>query len=432
MPQSSHPIQNQRISHLHFRLTVMSFLQFFCWGAWLITLGSYLFEVMKFDGKEVGLIYATAGIASIVMPALLGYLADKWLNAERVLGICMLFTGMGLLALGLLPAGSSFLIIFVAVLFINSFYMPTLSITNTVAYSTLERNGDDVVKAFPPIRVWGTVGFIAAMWLVNLLGVMTSPIQFFIAGSAAIILAIYAITLPACCPEGKGKKTSKGLLAALGLDAFVLFKERKMALFFIFAMLLGAALQLTNAYGHPFLESFSKMALYEESFAVKYPSILLSLSQISETLFILAIPFFLKRFGIKRVILISLSAWVLRFALFGIGNPGFPGVIALILSMVVYGMAFDFFNISGSIFVESETLPSMRAGAQGLFILMTNGLGTIIGTIAGGWVVDLLGASVDASKWPQVWYIFAAYALIVTILFAISFKHKEPVGIKKG
>lgn len=303
--------------------------------------------------------------------------------------------------------------------------MPTLALTNSIAYNALSKGGYDVVKDFPPIRVFGTIGFIAAMWLVNLLGLMDSSSQFLIPFIASAVLAGYSFTLPQTPPEGKGRKEKRSFLSIMGLDAFVLFKDRKMAVFFIFSMLLGAALQLTNAYGNPFISGFGMMPEFEQSFVVKYPNILLSLSQISETLFILAIPFFLKRFGIKRVMLMSMLAWFLRFGLFAIGDPGFPGVLALILSMVVYGMAFDFFNISGSIFVEKGTDPSMRSGAQGLFIFMTNGLGTIIGMIAGGRVVTLFDATNQVANWPKVWGVFALYALVIAILFFFLF-HYEP------
>lgn len=415
--------------HLRIRLAVLCFLQFFSWGAWLITLGNYLMNTMGFSGTDVGLVFATAGIASIFMPPLLGYVADHWMRAEQVLGLSLILCGLSLGLLGIIPKGVSLAVIFAVVLLVNLFFMPTLSLCNTVAYSTLKHNGEDVVKVFPPIRIWGTIGFIIAMWTINLLEYMGSPKQFFVAGGVAIVGGIYSFTLPPCKSEGKGEK-KKGFLSLLGLDSFTLFRDKKMATFFIFSMLLGCALQLTNAYGNTFLSSFSEISQYSDSFAVKYPNILLSISQISETLFILTIPFFLKRLGIKWVIFISLIAWTLRFGLFGVGNPGFPGVLALILSMVVYGMAFDFFNISGSMFVESEAHPSMRAGAQGLFVLMTNGIGTILGSIGGGFVVDLFDAQAKASQWPHVWFTFAGYTLIVAILFLFLFpsKTKEPKG----
>lgn len=407
------------------KLIVMNFLQFFIWGAWLISMGRYMGNVMQYDGQEVGGLFATAGFAAIITPALTGIIADRWIGAERLLSICHLLTGACLIAVGFLPVGTPFATTWLVIFGVNLFFMPTLSLSNTVAYHALGTVQADIVKDFPPIRVWGTIGFIVAMWLVNLFKWMDSPMQFNLGAFAAIALAIYAWTLPAV-PHGvkKAQEGRRSLLSILGLDALVLFKNRQMAVFFTFCILLGAALQVTNAYGNMYLDHFKGVAEYADSFAVKYPNILLSLSQISETLFILAIPFFLKRFGIKGVMTMSFAAWFLRFGLFGIGNPGMPGIIALILSMVVYGMAFDFFNISGSMFVDQSVSPSMRASAQGLFLLMTNGLGVVIGSLGAGWVVEHFTIA-KVTDWTTVWYIFAGYALVTGVLFLLLFHPKQ-------
>ncbi len=407
------------------KLIVMNFLQFFIWGAWLISMGRYMGNVMQYDGQEVGGLFATAGFAAIITPALTGIIADRWVGAERLLSICHLLTGACLIAVGFLPVGTPFATTWLVIFGVNLFFMPTLSLSNTVAYHALGTVQADIVKDFPPIRVWGTIGFIVAMWLVNLFKWMDSPMQFNLGAFAAIALAIYAWTLPAV-PHGvkKAQEGRRSLLSILGLDALVLFKNRQMAVFFTFCILLGAALQVTNAYGNMYLDHFKGVAEYADSFAVKYPNILLSLSQISETLFILAIPFFLKRFGIKGVMTMSFAAWFLRFGLFGIGDPGMPGIIALVLSMVVYGMAFDFFNISGSMFVDQSVSPSMRASAQGLFLLMTNGLGVVIGSLGAGWVVEHFTIA-KVTDWTTVWYIFAGYALVTGVLFLLLFHPKQ-------
>ena len=407
------------------KLIVMNFLQFFIWGAWLISMGRYMTYEMRYDPMEVGGLFATAGFAAMITPALTGIIADRWIGAERLLSICHLLTGACLIAVGCLPVGTPFATVWLVIFGVNLFYMPTLSLSNTVAYHALGTVQADIVKDFPPIRVWGTIGFIVAMWLVNLLGWMDSPMQFNLGAFAAIALAIYAWTLPAV-PHGvqKAEQGRRSIISLLGLDALVLFKNRQMATFFVFCMLLGAALQITNAYGNTYLNSFGEVSEYANSFAVKNPNILLSLSQISETLFILAIPFFLKRFGIKGVMTMSFAAWFLRFGLFGLGDPGMPGVIALVLSMVVYGMAFDFFNISGSMFVDQSVSPSMRASAQGLFLLMTNGLGVVIGSLGAGWVVKHFTIA-GVTEWTTVWYIFAGYALVTGLLFWLLFHPKQ-------
>ncbi|HOK35743.1 MAG TPA: nucleoside permease, partial [Paludibacteraceae bacterium] len=354
---------------LKFRLVILSFLQYFIWGSWLISLGSYLGNVLGFDGIQIGSIFGAMGIVSLFMPGLLGIVADRWIPAQKLLGICHLLGAIFLILASFQREYFPFYIL----MFLNvMFYMPTISLSNAVAYNALEEAHYDIVKDFPPIRVWGTIGFICAMWTVDLTGFKYSQVQLYVAATAALLLGIYSFTLPPCKINKTQEK--KSLVDALGLRAFSLFKQKTMAIFFIFSMLLGASLQITNGFGDLFLRSFEKMPEYVNSFGVKHSVILLSISQMSETLFILAIPFFLKKFGIKKVMLISMIAWVFRFGLFGLGNPG-ERLWMLILSMIVYGMAFDFFNISGSLFVEQSTDSSIRASAQGLFMIMTNGLG---------------------------------------------------------
>ena len=396
----------------------MNFLEFFVWGAWLISLGGYMFNVLHFNGRQVGSIYGTMGIASIFTPALFGIVADRWLNAERVLGLCHIAGAAMLLWASTLHDYGMF---YIAMLFNSFFFMPTIALNNTVSYIILERKGLNAVKDFPPIRVWGTVGFVCAMWMVDLCGYNLSALQLYISAGAGLALGIYAFTLPACFPVRTGPKPS--LTASLGLDAFILFTKKKTLIFFIFAMLLGAALQITNAFGSAFINDFSKSPQYAGSFGVRHSNLLISISQISETLFILTIPFFLRRFGIKQVILMSIFAWVFRFGLFGIGNPG-TGLPLLILSMIVYGMAFDFFNISGSLFVEREADVKIRASAQGLFMLMTNGIGAYVGTFVSGRVVDYFTTE-GIKDWRSIWFCFAAYALVLGIIFPLVFRYKH-------
>ena len=399
----------------------MSFLQFFVWGAWLITVGNYWLGTKQWSGAEFGAIFGTLGLSSIFMPALTGIIADKFINAEKLYGILHILGGI---ALAFLPHAKDpqafYYIIFAAMIC----YMPTISLSNSLAYSILKRGDFDVVKVFPPIRVWGTVGFIAAMWLTNLTGNKASANMFYIAAFAAFVLGIYAFTLPKCPPQ-KLIAEDASLFKKLGLDAFKLFGKYKMALFFIFSMFLGGALQLTNMYGDTYLSEFSKVPEYADSFVVKYSTIIMSISQISETLFILAIPFFLKRFGIKQVMLISMLAWVLRFGLFAYGNPS-DGLWMIILSCVVYGMAFDFFNISGSLFVETTTDSKIRSSAQGLFMMMSNGFGAYFGGRISGIVIDkYFTHGNNVRDWHNIWLAFAGYALLIAIAFAILFKHKH-------
>lgn len=398
----------------------MNFLQYFIWGSWLISFGSYVGNNLGFDGVQIGSFFATMGIASLFMPGIMGIIADRWVPAEKLLGICHLVSGALLIAASF---QTTYAPLYACMLLSVMFYMPTLALSNSVAYNALEKEKLDIVKSFPPIRVWGTVGFIAAMWTVDFSGFKYSQMQLILAAVAALALGIYAFSLPKCDINTSSGNTS--LVDSLGLRAFTLFKDKKMAIFFIFSMLLGAALQITNGFGDLFLSSFAAIPEYAESFGVKHSVVLLSFSQISEVLFILTIPFFLKRFGIKNVMLISMFAWVLRFGLFGAGNPG-SGLWMLLLSNIVYGMAFDFFNISGSLYVEQNTTSSIRASAQGVFMIMTNGIGAIIGSYSAGFVVK------HTPSWPAAWYIFAAYMVVVAVLFALIFKYKhQPEDISK-
>jgi len=400
----------------------MQFLEFFIWGSWLITIGNYWFQTKEWSGTEFGIIFSTMGISSLFMPALTGIVADRWMNAERLFALLHLLGGVALFCIPQINNPSTF---FWGILVAMIFYMPTIALANSISYTALKNKDYDVVKDFPSIRVFGTIGFIVAMWIVNLTGNKSSANQFYIASVASFLLGLYAFTIPKCPPLGNSNER-KSWVQLLGLDAFELLKQKKMALFFIFSMLLGAALQLTNAYGDVYLDDFKRIPEYASSFVVRYSTIIMSISQMSETLFILAIPFFMKRFGIKNVMLISLFAWVFRFGLFGFGNPT-DGLWMIILSCIIYGMAFDFFNISGSMFVETTVAPSMRSSAQGLFMMMTNGLGSILGSSVSGYAIQHFFTAADGitKNWHSIWLSFAGYALVVGVLFALSFKDKK-------
>ena len=432
--------------NLKFRLSLMNFLEFAVWGAYLTCMGNYLGVAGL--GDKISWFYAIQGIVSIFMPTLMGIVADKYMQPQRVLGLCHLLAGgfmLGCWWLGMqagfgneLENGALFILLYTCSV---AFYMPTIALTNTTAFTILKNNGMDTVKDFPPIRVLGTVGFIAMMWFVNCAVLddngfsftlaesahkfQYTYMQFFVSGVLSLVLFLYCFTLPECKLEKKDQKVS--LAESLGLNAFKLFKTQKMALFFIFSALLGMCLQVTNGYAGPFITSFkgSADAVVANSFAANNATLLTSISQISEALCILMIPFFLRRYGIKTVMLISMFAWVFRFGFFGIGNPTMPGVLLFILSCIVYGVAFDFFNVSGGLFVDRECSEDIRASAQGLFMLMTNGLGASIGTIIAGMIVNSHCQWTDngflVGDWQSCWFIFAGYALVVAVLFAFMF-----------
>ena len=418
---------------IKFRLIVMNFLQFAVWGAYLTCMGTYL--ASHGLASHIGIFYSIQGIVSIFMPALMGIIADRWIPAQKTLGLCHLISGAamigaayyGLTTGDAVQFGPLFTLYSIAV----AFYMPTLAISNSVAYNALDKAGLDTVKAFPPIRVFGTIGFILSMWIVNFTGFKDNYMQLFISAAWGIILGFYAFTLPNC-PVNKAVKSSS-FVDTFGLRAFSLFKDGKMCVFFIFSFLLGMCLQVTNGFATPFLDAFGADPQYANAFAVKNNVFLSSISQVSETLCILLIPFFLKKFGIKKVMLIAFIAWALRFFFLGAGNPTGFGLVLLILSMIVYGVAFDFFNISGSLFVDQNTDESIRSSAQGVFMMMTNGLGATIGSLCAQAVVNRFvfhPAATDPSfnvmgGWSTAWYIFATFALVVGILFAFLFKYKH-------
>lgn len=429
------------MSPIKVKLAVMNFLEFAVWGAYLTSLGIYLAGAGL--GDKIYWFYTVQGIVSIFMPAIIGIVADRWIQAQRMLSLCHLIAGlfMGAAAYYCYTSGGEveFAPLFSLYTISVAFFMPTIGLANSVAYTALNKAGLDTVKHFPPIRVFGTVGFIASMLLTNFLPIdgvsmQKTYFQLLSSGIFSIVLALYALTMPKC-PISKG--ASKSLVDALGLRAFALFKQKRMAIFFIFSMLLGVSLQITNSYGTTFINAFESVAEYCNTWGAQNATALISLSQISETLCILLIPMCLKRFGIKGVMMIAMMGWVLRFGFFGLGNPG-SGVWLFIISMIVYGVAFDFFNISGSLYVDKQTDTSIRSSAQGLFMLMTNGIGATFGTLAAGQVVNYFvydrPANEQITGWHTSWYIFAAYALVVTVMFWIIFRDdtKESANLKEA
>ena len=415
------------LSIMKIKLAVMNFLQFAIWGAYLTSMGTFLGK--NGFGENIGTFYATQGIVSLFFPAIIGMVADRFIQAQRLYQICHFFSALSILGVWYFGSGSpiNFSAMYCCFFFGIGFYMSSLSLSYSVAYNALDKAGMDTVKNFPPIRIWGTIGFIATMWIVDILGYQDKAGQFLVSGILGLSLALYATVIPKC--EIKTSTEKKSFVSMLGLDAFKLFADKKMAVFFGFSMLLGVALQITNSYANPFITSFENIKEFADTFGVKHANILISVSQISETLCILLIPFFLKKFGIKKVMLIAMLAWTLRFLFFGLGNPG-GGVWLFVLSCIVYGVAFDFFNVSGSLFVDKETDKSIRSSAQGLFMLMTNGIGAAIGTLTAQKIINTNVFSQTEPMavwqgWQTSWFIFAAYALIIAVAFAVFFKYKH-------
>ena len=434
--------------NIKIRLIILSFLQFAVWGAYLTSMGNYLGSIGL--GQQIGLFYAMQGFVSILMPAIMGIIADRWIPAQKLLGISHLIAAIFLGVAGYYGMQHSdstdFTTLFTLYSLSVMFYMPTIALSNSVAYSALINNNFDTIKTFPPIRTFGTIGFIVAMLFVNFAGFENGSFtlnfsnsqgfvsfqntyaQFFVSAFLGVVLFAYSFTLPHCPTNKSDEKQT--LSDALGLKAFALFKDKKMAIFFVFSMLLGISLQITNGYANPFITSFKDIPQYADSWGANNANALISLSQVSETLCILLIPFCLKRFGIKKVMLMAMFSWFLRFGLFAVGDPG-SGVWMFILSMIVYGVAFDFFNVSGSLFVDQETDDNIRSSAQGVFMMMTNGLGSTIGMLVAGEIVNYYQIFSDIDPvtkmngWYSAWTIFAYYSLVVAILFMLVFKYKH-------
>ena len=409
------------------RLTVMNILQWAVWGAYLTSMGQYLGSVGL--GNKISIFYAMQGIVSIFMPALMGIVADKFIPAQKLLGLCHGIAGAAMTGAAAYCMGSDVIAfgpLFALYSISVAFYMPTIALSNSVAFKVLSDNNFDTVKDFPPIRVFGTVGFIASMWLVNYMtngeGISFQKTydQFYVSGIIGLVMLVYCFTLPNC-PCNKGASDNQTLAQRFGLDAFKLFKNRNMAIFFTFSMLLGMALQITNSYATPYIESFASNPEFANTWGAKNPVALYSISQIAETLGILLIPFAMRLFGIKKVMLIAMFAWVLRFGLFGAGDTG-SGLWMLILSMIIYGVAFDFFNISGALYTNMRTSEKLQNSAQGIFMLMTNGIGATVGTLGAGAIMNYYVYNAATPDWSTPWYIFAGYALVVAFLFIVMFK----------
>ena len=411
------------------KLTGLSFLQFFIWGSWLITIGSYCFGNKQWQPDEFGIIFSTMGFAALFMPAVAGVITDRFVPAQVLYGIFHMLGGIGLFLLPIAETPTEMFWILLGTMF---FYMPTISLSNTVAYTLLKKENLDIIKSFPPIRVWGTIGFIIALWTISLSGWEQHAYQFYVGGISSLVLAIFAFTLPNCPPLGKS--TTKSEKNTFLSQAFTLIRNKQFSIFLLFAMGMGAALQLTNMYGTPFLNDFNSMELYKNSLTVKYPAMIMSISQISETLFILTIPFFMNKFGIKKVILYSIIAWGLRFGLFSFGNPG-DGLWMIVLSCIIYGMAFDFFNVSGSLYIEQNVSPNIRSSAQGMFTMMVNGIGAVLGSLISGYAIQkfyIIDNITQQKDWPGIWMSFTIYSIILGILFVIFFRENHSQSPKES
>ncbi|WP_392561275.1 nucleoside permease [Orbus sturtevantii] len=402
------------------RLKIISFLQFFIWGTWLISFSAYMIKTLGFTSIEVGFVYGNIGIACLFMPSLVGIIADKWVPANYLYFTCHFIGAISLALAGFVTSPTLMILI---MLIHCCAFMPSISLSYSIIFYFLAKNQKDPVSYFPKMRVYGTIGLISAMCTISLLKLELSNIQLFIGAAVSLLLMLFITTLPSISIAQKTEKNS--MLSILGLNALSLFKQYNMCVFFLFTLFLGAILQINNAFISPFLHDFSDLTQYRATIVVAYPGVLLSLSQVAEIFFIICIPLFLRRYGMKGVLLISLLAWTLRFGFLAYADPSPFGLILFILSMLAYGCAFDFFNVSGSIFIEKSVTADIRNSAQGLFMIV-KGFGAYLGAVLGGVIVNIFTVN-NTRDWSTIWIIFSSYAFVLFILFLFSFKpnHKK-------
>lgn len=438
------------------RLSLLYFLQFGVWGCYLTSFGQFLGS--GGIGGKIAWFYAAIGLVSIITPSLLGRLADKSGHPEKLLGLCHLVAAIIMLTMwryGMTHPHLSFGVLFPLYLLFLAFYMPTMALANTATFGLLSQNGYNTVTSFPSIRIWGTVGFIAAMWFVNSaywhdgsLGFSLSDtighlrfqynaMQLLCSGIMGVLTSLYSFSLPSLQPLDQTSNDTKSDKIPLMTSIRMMFDKREIAVFLIFVVFSGVCLQISNGFVTPFITHFSGMAEYAESFASGNATMLFSLSQISEAVCILLVGLSLKWRGIRFVYAVGLLAWALRFFMLGEGNPG-VGIWLLVGSMLVYGVAFNFITIAGHIYIQQVSPPNMKGFAQGLMMFMSNGVGATFGTLVAGAIVNkwchwemvkMSGLEMPmrlcVGDWIYPWSIFAAYAFVVMIMWLIFFRQKH-------
>lgn len=401
------------------RLSVLNFLEFAVWGAYLTSMGNFLWRASL--AEDIFWFYAVQGLASLFMPALIGYLADSIIAPRKMLSICH-FLSATMKSLALYYCISSPVIKFWPLFILFglgvSFYIPTIGLNNAYVMGCLKKNGFDPVKMFPKVRVFGTIGFITAMLMVNFIpfegvSLQASPWQLGLSACFSMVLAIYILFLPKSEKPSGDKSDTRGSYCTL-------LKDKNIFCFLIFTFLISICLQITNSYCNPYISSFATIPEFAGSWGARNANAIISLSQLSEALFVLLVPLAMKWFDIKKILIIAATAWTLRFGFLAIGNTN-AGIIALIVSMIVYGIAFDFVNITGAIYLDSCVDKSLKNRVQSLFMLVMSGMGATIGTPIAGWVVNSLVYSrhnpeLQQSGWQQSWFIFAAYSFIIALL----------------
>lgn len=383
------------------------FLQYYVWGSWYVTMGTFMSKYLGSTGIQIGAAYSALAIATMISPFFIGMVADRFFAAQKVMGVLHIAGGILLLVASRITTNGSFYWI---ILLYSLAYMPTIALSNSVAF----RQMTDIGKQFPPVRVFGTVGWVIAGFMISMLGIEQTPLTFYMASIVSVALGLFSFMLPHTPPQETGKSSAKSVM---GIDALVLFRDKPYLIFFIAAIFVCIPLSFYFGFANLYLNQSGM-----ENTAGK-----MVMGQISEALFILAIPFLFNRIGVKKMLLIGMTAWILRYIAFAFGNME-SNLWMLYAGIILHGVCYDFFFVTGYMYTEKKSNARIKNAAQGLFTFVTYGLGMFIGTWISGFVTTYYSSG-QVYQWQKIWYVPAYIAIAVLICFIFFFKEKREIDV---